>query len=336
MQYNTELSDSALLLKIVGIPNVFEPDLSKLESSNYSFFLKLAKKNKIDFFFLKTIASKIEDKFIDERLLYFEEKFKKTIELTKFVASTLNNTDVSYTFFKTMKPYPYVPSDVDVLLLNSDDLKKVIKIFVNKGCTVLDGDSYGVTMYSPEHELNLDLTIQIAVSGLVYVNKQLLADHVKKVDVDGTKVNTLSPPADLLVVVAHSVFKEQMFTLSDYYFLIMCVSHWIESESLAENFYLSSALKKLFAMTLDVTLNVFDSLTPFAKELSGLPLFTCVDSDNDSLKFPKKYSLDSIIIEFLKKFADPSMIASIPLAMQSFFHPEFYIKSLSHATRKQY
>ena len=226
MNYRNEKSQSALLVNLIGIPNVRKPDLSQLKTENITNFLKLAEKNKIPLLFLREAASKIELEATKTMLLKYEEKYERSIELTKFVASAFKKSDINYTFFKTMKPFPYVPSDVDVLFWTNSDLKKAVRTLTGEGCKVLAEDTYGVTMFSPLHDLNIDLTTQIAVSGLIYVNKESLVNHTRELEFYGTTVKTLNSPADLVVVTAHSIFKEQMFTLSDYYFLVMFKQHW--------------------------------------------------------------------------------------------------------------
>ena len=327
-------SKSTLLTKFIGIPNVCAPDTSQLTDDNFSQFLKLAKKNKVSFLFLKNVKSKVAN-FPESLFLSYEEQYNNAVGLTKFVAAHLKEAHVPYTFFKTIKPFPYLPSDVDVLLFSNNDLTKVIKSLENQGCKVLDGDAYGVTMYSPEYNLNIDLTTQIAVTGLSYVDKFSLLDHVVNADFHGTKIRSLSPASDLLVVTAHSILKEQMFTLSDYYFLVMLVKHWTEAANLAQKFYLTSALKTIFSMTAALTVNVFGPTNPLMDDFSSLGITHVVDYDKN-FELPKKYALDTILVEFLRKIKDPSTTNSLPSAVKSFFTPDFYIKALTHITRKKY
>lgn len=337
MKYSNEKSKSALLVNLIGIPNVRKPNLSQLKTENITSFLKLAEKNKIPLLFLREVASKIERDSIRTTLLQYEEKYEKSLDLTKFVASLLKNSGVHYTFFKTLKPFPYVPSDVDVLFWTNNDLKKAVRTLTGEGCIVLNRDAYGVTMFSPLHNMNIDLTTQIAVSGLIYVNKKLLVDQVNELEFYGTMVRTLSSPADLVVVTAHSIFKEQMFILSDYYFLVMFKQYWEESSELAKKLHLSHALKTMLKMTGAVTLDAFGSLTSLTEEFKTLGITHMGISCKKNIRLPKKYNLGTIMVEFLKKLTtDPSTMNSLPSVARSLCNPAFYLKTLEHATRKRY
>lgn len=335
MQSNTELSNSALLMKFIGIPTLCDPDFSQLTDDNFGHFLKVAEKNKVNLLFLRTVASKLDDFPAKSTFLCYEEKYKKTIDLTKFVAALLGNIGVQYTFFKTIKPFPYLPSDVDVLFFSNDVLKTVVGALTDHGCIALDGDLYGVTMYCPTYDLNIDLTTQIAVTGLTYVDKYSLLDHVIDLEFYGTLIRTLDPPADVLVVAAHSVFKEQMFTLSDYYFLVMSMQHWTEASKLAKKLHLSSAFKTILKMTGAVTLSCFGSMNLLINQLKAIEIMHIINKP-EPIELPTKYDLVTIIAEFLKKLSDQSLVNSLPCAVKSFINPDFYHKALMHATRKKY
>jgi len=337
MKYNIEKPKSTLLVKLIGIPNVCKPTFFQLRTEDVPDFLQIAEQNKIPLLFLRNLASGLESPSVKSTLLRYEKEYKRTMDLMGFVASTLEPVNANYTLFKTLKPFPYVPSDVDVLLLSDNDLKKVVRALMSEGCIVLDGDAYGVTMFSPIHKMNIDLTTQIAVSGLVYVNKELLIDHVCELDVHGTIVRTLSSPADLLVVTAHSIFKEQMFTLSDYYAFVTLAQYWEETSKLAEKLHLKHALNTLLNMTRSVTLDAFGPLNPLTKEFNALGITYAISASENNIELPKKYDVSTIVVEFLKKLMTDSVtLSSLSSAARSFYNPSFYRKLLQHATREKY
>jgi len=328
---------TALLVKAIGVPGVCGSVCSQLTTKNFHFFLKLAEKNKIPLLFLRTVAPNFKNSSIKSSLLRYEESHQRTLDLIKFVAGLLENEGTPYTIFKTIKPFPYVPSDVDVLLRSDQDLKTVVKALMAKGCIVLDGDTYGVTMFSPAHKMNIDITTQVAVSGIVYVNKKLLFDHVHEVEIDGTMVRTLEPHVDLLVVTGHSVFKEQMYTLSDYYTFVMSLQQWEKASKLADKFHLKPALETVLKITETLTLNAFGSCNIITKRFSPLRITHESTFRDKNIDMPKKYDLSTILVDFSKKIAtDPDTLRSLSSAFRSCCNPSFYLKLVEHVTREKY
>lgn len=326
------------LVQIIGLPDVDNKQSFELKLEDFETFFKLAEKNKVHLLFLQS-ASRLfpENSVVKSSLSNYEERYQRTIGLTKFVAGVLKREGVSYTFFKTIKPFPYTPSDVDVLLWADDDLQTAINKLRAEGCVVLDGDLYGVTMYSPVYKLNIDLTLRVAVSGIVYADKKLLFEHVYDVHVDGQQVRTLKPSVDLLVVAGHSVYKEQMFTLSDYYACVLFSQHWKESLNLADSFHLRYALETVLKLTRNLTLNAFDKNTPISKSLNVSNQIDSSKHKKNCSELPKKYDLSTMLVGFSKKLVtDNTTFRSLPLAFLSFCNPQFYFKLLEHITREKY
>jgi len=337
MKCSNKKSNSGLLVKFIGIPSVCKPSLSQLRTENVLDFLQIAEQNKIPLLFLRTVADILEDNPTKSILLRYEEKYKKVLDFITFIAYLLEKREIHYTLFKTLKPFPYVPSDVDVLLWSDEDLKKVVVTLKAEGHLVLERDVYGVTMFSPSLGMNIDLTTQVAVSGLVYMNKKLLFGHMSELEVDGTIVQTLKPYADLLAVAAHSVFKEQMYTLSDYYTFSTLPQHWREASELAEKLQLKHVLETALRITEAVTLDAFGSLNPLTKEFRTLRITNPAASSGEDIELPKKYDLSIIAVQFLKKImADPLAMNSLSTAARSFCNLAFYRKIMEHATRKKY
>ena len=337
MHCNNKTSKSLRLVKSIGIPDVCSPNLMHLRTDDVSSFLQVAEKNKIPLLFLIAVVSGVDGHPLRSALLQYEQRHQRTLDLVKFVSSMLEKEKIRYTFFKTLKPFPYVPSDVDILLWSNDDLKSLEKRLNGENCVSLERDVYGVTMFSRTHKLNIDLTTQIAVSGMRYMNKKLVFDHINEIDFYGNIVRTLEPPAELLAVTAHSLFKEQMFTLSDYYTLVLLAQHWEEASKLAEQLHLKHALKTVLRLANTITLNAFGSLKPFSRKTEALRINPESTSYERDLKLPKKYELSTMVVELLKKIAtDPNATGSLATVAKSFGSPSFYRKIVEHVTREKY
>lgn len=337
MHCDNKTSKSICVVKSIGIPDVCNSNLTHLRTDDVPSFLQVAEKNKIPLLFLRAVVPDVDGHPFMSALLQYEQRHQRTLDLVKFVASILEEEKISYTFFKTLKPFPYVPSDVDVLLWSNDDLKTLEKRLNTEKCVSLERDVYGITMFSPAHKLNIDLTTQIAVSGMKYMNKERVFNHIHEIDFCETVVRTLEPSAELLAVTAHSVFKEQMFTLSDYYTIVLLVQHWEEASKLAEQLHLKHALETVLRLTNSITLNAFGFLEQFSSKTNALGINQEPLSCNKYIKLPKKYDLSTIMVELLKKVAtDSTAASSLPTVAKSFGDPAFYRKIVEHVMREKY
>lgn len=336
MQFTDKNSKSTDLVRLIGIPNICEPTL-KLESDSIPSFLTTAEQNKIPLLFLKTATYNIKNHNIQHILSQYEKKNKNTLDLIASTAKLLEKIGVRHTFFKTLKPFPYTPSDVDVLLWSNKNLKTIVKALKSQGCISLEKSTYGVTMFSPKHKMNVDLTTQIAVSGLIYVNKELLFSCISQVEICENTVQTLKPSADLLVVASHSIFKEQTYTLSDYYTFVMLTQHWKEAAELAKKFHLKHAFDTILKMTKAMTIIAFGSANPLMKSFEEVGVANAEELISEDFELPKKYDLATLTVAFLKKIKDdPISKKSLFHMAQSASHPAFYKKVIEHATRETY
>jgi hypothetical protein len=334
MRQNKATSKSTLLVQHIGIPGNHERPSSQLRNEDFQSFLQLAEKNKIPLLFLQTVNCNHNIQLI---LSHYEDRYKNTLNLITYTADLLEKLKVPYTLFKTLKPFPYTPSDIDILLWSDENLQTVTETLKNRGCILLEKDDYGLTMFSPKHKMNIDLTTQIAVSGLVYVNKKLLFDHLCKVEVNEASVQTLEPTVELLVIAAHGIFKEQTYTLSDYYTFAMFTQYWKEAKKLAENFYLEHAFGMALRMTKRVTADSFGSTSALMKKFVEVGAVNVLETCGEEYELPKKYDSTFLMMTFLEKIIeDPVSKQSLPRMMRSISNPAFYKKIVGHATRKTY
>ena len=330
--------DTLLLIRSIGLPELVE---SKPASLNEALSLiKLAKLNKMSLFFLESLGRFRRHLPLEAQLLHYRDKHRKTLELTALVSSLFEELDIRYTIFKTLKPFPYTPADIDILLRSTRDLTKASQILEKKGLKPLDRDLYGLTMFSVDHSLNVDLTTEVAASSFIYLDKNLLFKHASQVKVDGFKVQTLKPHADLVAVAAHCMYKEQIYTLSDYYTFALSSQYYQEALELAENAHAKFALETALKLTYDITINAFGSennlIERLENSLQRVNTSRMVQIKNH-LDLPIKYS-PSIVVRGLSKklLEDPVSRNSLPTALKSTIQPKTINRLLEHITRKGY
>jgi hypothetical protein len=163
---------------------------------------------------------------------YHQERFHRIIEVIREVSEVFEQSGIEYAVIKTLRPYPEDTADIDVLIFDGEEeYHKSIRILsrIFRPIDVSNRKSEaGLYDYKPfkvspyvcfwyRDNIKLDIHKELAVLNLIYVDKNDLRSYIRKAKLpnDGeTKV--LAPAAELLINVAHSVIKENSFSLADY------------------------------------------------------------------------------------------------------------------------
>lgn len=210
------------LLKIVGSPFVTEEYVKPIEEEEVSTLYFHAIKNRIPLLFLDTLEKK--KKLYSLKPTYRKQylRYSKIFGAMVRVSEFLNSLDVEHAIFKSIKPFPDASVDIDILIFDPEKYGKVIKSFSKAGWKLLGYGPQSTTFFDSEAQVGIDLYREIAVSWVVYLDKEKLEKYVTQTMLPNQKgVSTLKVEADLLATIAHSVIKEQIFTLAEYYTFLL-------------------------------------------------------------------------------------------------------------------
>ncbi|HKO25277.1 MAG TPA: nucleotidyltransferase family protein [Chloroflexota bacterium] len=123
---------------------------------------------------------------------------------------------VEWAVFKTVRPFPFTPSDVDVVVLTDDGARPLASRLRERGYSPSGGAPYTITLCDSQHDVGIDLYQDIASSRFVYLDRATLRPYRTWQVQGGVAVPGLQPVAELVAILAHAVYKEQLFTLADY------------------------------------------------------------------------------------------------------------------------
>ncbi len=137
------------------------------------------------------------------------------------VSLILEQGGVEHALFKTVKPYPTVTVDLDILVLG--DIAKAYRILRSHGYRVIGIGPESITIASKN--VNIDLYREVAVSRIIYFSKKVLRKHIVKGVFGGLEVYMLKPEYDFIVTARHALIKEQMYTLADFYYTYMVLKN---------------------------------------------------------------------------------------------------------------
>ncbi len=248
---NPSLQKSETVLDLLRFLNKQAKDNPRQTPQELYKLYKIAETSKIPLLFLeKTSQSpnmpQFFDLFSEYRLKYF-----KMLSLAKRTADLLEEKKVSYVFFKTLRPFPAVGSDIDILIF--DKSLETVKQHLSGSYQVLDSCADNLTLYCPLFGMKLDLHSSLSVSLFPYLDANILKEEVQETSIDQTPVKVFSPEAEAVITACHSIFKEQMLTLADCYMfqhlLPLCdkpkLARLLKENNVTAAFKISTALSML-------------------------------------------------------------------------------------------
>jgi len=139
-------------------------------------------------------------------------------------AEVAEKIDVRYVVVKTFKLFPYVPDDIDILVLDIDKRNDLIEELVAKGYWIRSIGTPEITLRKVKYSTCVDLDIhhKIAAGEYVYYYNDDLWRNRRILEIDGVKLSVTSLEDECLLTIAHAVMKEFEVLASDLLQIILC------------------------------------------------------------------------------------------------------------------
>ncbi|MCE4600971.1 MAG: hypothetical protein F7C38_05340 [Desulfurococcales archaeon] len=133
------------------------------------------------------------------------------------ISNLLNKYRIKYAIIKSIRPYPVTTVDIDILLfLDYDDLIELNRILTESGYRFFASGPQSITYLDPNNDISIDFYINhVTSSRIVYLNGKIAEKYINKINYLNNTMYTLDPCLEVSLVAGHSVYKEQMVTLSD-------------------------------------------------------------------------------------------------------------------------
>lgn len=325
------------LLRLVGSP--FAPEMPHI-NRNIAFKLyKCAKKNRMSYLCLEKLSEKgnlgeLEKIHRKEKTKYFE-----ALRAIHNVSKALNNSNIQHAVFKTLRPYKSTTVDIDILVFgNKVEYLKSIKSMQSVGYQILARGPRSVTLRDQKSNLGVDLYEQVAVSFVTYLDKEKLVEFVATAQLLNDEIKTLKPEADLVAIIAHSVIKEQMYTLSEYYTFIyylelMDINNFIQilkQNNITSAARTHAAITALLHRTAHKTIP--SKLQQILNSLGEETLETYFLAKNN-FNTPHKYHMLTVARSLLEKMRDTKCRTSLATQILHMSNPHFALDFLENLTK---
>ena len=314
--------DTTTLMRVIGFPNGRSEFVDDVKEDVLLNLLPLAIENKVALLFLeRAVALCKNSKSLETHYHTFSEKAQMFSSLMGEVSKILAKAQTDYVVFKTFRPFPFVTVDADILFFTREEFFRAyreLRRFYKLG----GFGAYSITLYDQKRDINLDLHLDISVSRMVYMNIQLLRKYLTELSVDGSQVSVLTPPAAIVTVLSHSLYKEQMLTLSDYYTTLIQILKMTSTErsalvDLAEQLNVGLSLKLALTLIDSLTKMVFGRTSSVIADIVNLiqineieekAMQMSINKFVPPVQLPYKYPLLSVSFAFLmKSIKDPLM-----------------------------
>ena len=212
------VSTTVELLRLLGTPFVPATQIP-LRQDKLKEFYRCAKSNRMLLFYLEALRmNKLQTLYLDD---YEKEntKYLKTDDSIARASSTLQEAHIKHAVFKTIRPYKSATVDIDIIVFQ--ECLESARAMQKAGYRLVVQGPRSITLWDQVGRIGIDLYEEIAVSSMIYMNKRKLASQTAETKLsNGVRVKTLNPEADLACIIAHSVIKEQIYTLSEYFTFI--------------------------------------------------------------------------------------------------------------------
>jgi len=211
------MNNTQRLLQVLGSPFC---DGTPVQADGSEELYAYSYKNKMPLFYLDRLKQAGKLGPLEARYNDMHGKYVTFLESTARVGHLLDSAGIGYVIYKTIRPYPTRPNDIDVLTLAPEGgLADASQALLNGGyVTWRDTFSpHARRLRDPVADMNVDLAGEIAASHVIYLDKRKLATSVCRQEVPGAHdVSGFEPEAELVTVIAHSVIGEQAYTLGEY------------------------------------------------------------------------------------------------------------------------
>jgi len=211
--------DASLLVARIANPFLrSELDDQQLAADLLDIAVDIAAKNRIlPLFYWRCKGLSIRLPQKAERLM--EENLRRQIEQQRqiaFVAELGNKMKIEFFFFKTFRPFTYVPDDIDIVLREPAELRMLTRALIENGYRLLKIGTPEVTMRKIVDDTRIDLDIHttLSVGHLRLMGNSRVWDSVtsKRLE-DGYSVRILNRQCEAIITAGYALLKDFTVTI---------------------------------------------------------------------------------------------------------------------------
>jgi len=190
----------------------------------------------------EAVDDQIKNELTVNKVLYFAGLYNKKLQNTeewqerkrrlmlqrdaiKEFAEIAEKLSLRYLIVKTFKLFPYVPDDVDILIIDINLMSDLINELKKRGYFIRKIGTPEVTIRKVANKTYVDLDIhhKMAAGNFIYYDAFTLWQNYRKITIDGCQIYVPSPQDECVITMAHAVLKEFEILLSDFLQTYLCI-----------------------------------------------------------------------------------------------------------------
>ena len=222
------------ILEFLGTP-YNEKNMDAIKKQEIEEIFEIADKNKIGLLFLESLKTEQLEKNTESKLEDQQKRANLQKNTWKRTVDILNNLGIKYAIIKSIFPFTAIPNDVDIIIFGNDlDYHNSIKSLEENQFFILGEATYEVNLRDKTTAKSLnplepdwvdvDIYREIGASKIIYLNKKNLVKHLCTIEIEGKKVKTLKPYAEMALMIFHSIYPERIYTLLLHYYILETIS----------------------------------------------------------------------------------------------------------------
>ena len=265
------------------------------------------------------------------------------------ISNLLTSFDLEHVIFKSIRPYPDESVDIDTIVFSWDQYQEAAKLLPKHGYPIDGVGPESITYFDPKAEVGIDLYRDVAVSCFIYLDKMKLRKYVTSMILPNEKqVCTFQLEADIIAIIAHSVIKEQMYTLAEYFTFLGHLdkmnNRQLESLlSLSKTNNIETAVRAFITITKRLCKEAYGNIPSKLEFLSnalGMDVLEERKLMDEKLRTPHRYHILTILKSITGKLHEKKTRVSVKSQALSMLQPRFTKDAIerisTHLTRETY
>jgi hypothetical protein len=325
-------SSTIRILRVIGSPFI-APCYTPENESEAEILYESAAKNRIAQLYLDALKDEKMSETLKKERQRLTQRYDNLLSSIESISNLLTDLKVDYVIFKTVRPYLAATADIDLVVFGR---KYILSIEAMLKAGYKTGDNtYGpesATLFDAKWNIKLDIYDEIAASHLIYLDKEKIRQYVKRDKIlSGAFFMTLKPQADLVAVIGHSVIKEQMYCLGEYYTFLYYLYSMKEEEivqfiDMVKKNGLTNSAKAYISVTATLHQAAHGVVPNICLRLMsdlGSDFFEGARIENSGFLSPHKYHFLTVVKAMKDLLKENKFKRSIGTQMMSFLEPDF-------------
>jgi hypothetical protein len=167
---------------------------------------------------------------LEAHYIFVRDRESMTLTVLSDLAAHLNDWNKNgYMIFKSIKPYPAIPNDTDLLIFGGKkEFDSALGHLYKCGYIFHEWAPMQTTLYDPRGKgaigvgkkggtYYVDVYREISTDYVNYLNEKAVKPHVIIRQINGVNVRILRQEPELAVILFHNVFPERTFQLEHFY-----------------------------------------------------------------------------------------------------------------------